>query len=149
MRAALPELAPDLERLAEEWGEEQPGITIVAATLISHVVNAAHADDDARLRELSAFMERMATGSDRRVRNALTGGVLEVVGDDRPALDRARKTMGSQTLALSIEIETFWAASQPSRLRCDRVRCRTPAQPIAIPSGDVRSALRGRRADRR
>lgn len=113
MRASLPELAPDFQRLVDEWEDEEPGITLVADVLVPHVVDAARADDEARLRVLSTFMERMATSPDRRIQDALMAGVLEVVGDDRPALDRARESMGPRTLALSIEVETFWGREPP------------------------------------
>ena len=108
MRASLPELAAAFVTLIDEWEDDEPGITSVAALLIPEVVEAAHESDELRLRALSTFMERMATSSDEDVRNALTVGALEMIGDDRPALERARKTMRPETLALSIAIETFW-----------------------------------------
>jgi hypothetical protein len=109
MCTSLPELVPDVQKLREESEDAgEPGVTLIAALLVPHTVDAAHADDGARLRMLSAFMERMAASADVGVRNALTVGMLEVVGDDRHALDRAREVMGPLTLALSIEIETFW-----------------------------------------
>lgn len=108
MRASLPELAVAFQTLVDESEDDEPGITAVAALLVPEVVEAAHRADKVRLRALSTFMERMATSADQRVRNALTDGALEVIGDDRPTLERVRETMGRETLALSIAVETFW-----------------------------------------
>jgi hypothetical protein len=110
---SFPDLASDLQEVADQWGglwarhKGGPFVTEVGAILIPQVVNAAHADDHARLRDLAAFMERMATSPDRRVRDA-AAHALVFIGDDRPALERAREAMGPETLALSIRIETHF-----------------------------------------
>jgi hypothetical protein len=107
MEESFPDLASDLQKVADEWDPLPPLYMEVGAILTPQVVNAAHADDDARLHDLGVFMERMANSSDRRIRDALTHA-FAFIGDDRPALERARKAMGPETLALSIQIETHW-----------------------------------------
>ena len=107
--AALPEVAPDLRLLADSWGEETPGLHVVVGDVLApRVVEAAESGDDRRLQSVCGFMERMATSPDERVRNALTVSVLERLGDDRERLDKARVSMGPETLALSQQIERFW-----------------------------------------
>lgn len=102
-------VAPDVQALREWWGADEPGLHIVVGDVLApQIIRAAESGDDASLQSLCVFMERMATSSDERVRNALTVSLLERLGDDRERLDRARTAMGPKTLALSREIEGFW-----------------------------------------
>ena len=104
----VPEVGPDLSRLKEWWGDGDPGLHIVAGDVLApHVIAAVEARDDARLRSLAAFMERMATGSDD-LQNVLNVSVLERLGDDRRVLETVRAVMGPATLACSRRVETFW-----------------------------------------
>jgi hypothetical protein len=52
------------------------------------------AGDPVRVQSVRAFLERMATSPDERVVNALAVSLLEVLGDDRDRLERARQSMG-------------------------------------------------------
>jgi hypothetical protein len=108
--AAFPELAEELQALRYEWGEyAPPGIhTVVAAVLVEHVERAVDSGEPDRIQRVCHFMERMATSPELYVRNAVQVSLLEVLGDDRARLDKARREMGPATLALSHEIERFW-----------------------------------------
>ncbi len=107
--AAIPELATDLEALRAWWGDDKPGVHIVVGDVLrKHVERAVDAGARWRIHAAFHFMERMATSPDVGLRNALTVSLLENLGDDRERLEKARLTMGPQTLALSHEIERFW-----------------------------------------
>jgi hypothetical protein len=108
--AAFPELAEELQALRYEYGEyDPPGIhTVVAVVLVEHVERAVDSGEADRIQRVCHFMERMATSPELYVRNALQVSLLEVLGDDRARLDKARREMGPATLALSHEIERFW-----------------------------------------
>ena len=108
--AAFPELAGDLRALRDESGEhDPPGIhTVVASVLVEYVERAVDSDDPDQLQRVCDFMEHMATSADLHVRNALQVSLLEVLGDDRVRLEKARYEMGPATLELSQEIERFW-----------------------------------------
>ncbi len=108
--AAFPELAPELQALGYEYGEyDPPGIHIVVGVvLVHHVEREVDSDDPDRIGRVCRFMERMATSKELYVRNALQVSLLEVLGDDRARLDKARREMGPATLALSHEVERFW-----------------------------------------
>jgi hypothetical protein len=107
--ATMPELESDLKTLKEWWGEDEPGLHIVVGDVLKpHVERAVDAGAWSRIHLACLFMERMATSSDERVRNALQVSLLEVLGDDRERLEKARLAMEPATLALSHEIERFW-----------------------------------------
>jgi hypothetical protein len=110
---ALPELAGKLRALRYEYGPatefDPPGIhTVIAVVFVEYVELAVDSGEPDRIQRLYRFMERMATSTELVVRNALQVSLLEVLGDDRARLDRARREMGPATLALSHEIERFW-----------------------------------------
>jgi hypothetical protein len=60
------------------------------------------------LQRIFEFMESMAVSEDKSVRDLLSTGMLEVLGDDKHILERARTLMGSNTLRMSHEIEKSW-----------------------------------------
>ena len=64
------------------------------------------------LGRLFDFMEKMASSADLNINNLLTDNVLEIIGDDKLLLARARKMMGPKTLELSHEIEKSWGREQ-------------------------------------
>ena len=93
--AAMPELAPDLEALRAWWGDDKPGIHIVAADVLGkHVERAVDAGAWWQIHTACHFMERMATSPDDDLRNALQVGLLENLGDDRERLERAGSQWG-------------------------------------------------------
>jgi hypothetical protein len=111
--AAFPELAGELHALRFEYGPatefDPPGIhTVIALVLVEYVELAVDSGEPDRIQRVCQFMERMATSTELVVRNALQVSLLEVLGDDRARLDKARREMGPATLALSHEIERFW-----------------------------------------
>jgi hypothetical protein len=107
--AHIPETASDLHALRSSWGEDEIGLHIVVGDVLApHVERAVDSDEQDRIHRVCAFMERMATSTDERLRNALQVSLLEVLGDDRARLEKARLAMGPATLALSHEIERFW-----------------------------------------
>jgi hypothetical protein len=109
LQADLPEVAPELRALRDNCGGDEPGLHIVVGDVLGpYVVGTVGSGDGDRLKAVCAFMERMATSPDERLRNALTVSVLERLGDDREQLEQARLAMGPETLSLSHEIERFW-----------------------------------------
>jgi hypothetical protein len=107
--ADLPEVTPELQKLRESWGDDEPGLHVVVGDVLTpYVSETVDLGDTVRLSEACAFLEGMATSKHERVRNALTVSLLERLGDDPARLDTARAAMGPQTLALSREIERFW-----------------------------------------
>ena len=81
---------------------------MVGNVLAPHVERVVDAGEQEELRRACAFMERMATSPDERLRNALQVSLLEVLGDDRRRLETARLVMGPAARKLSVEIERFW-----------------------------------------
>jgi hypothetical protein len=107
--ADIPEIAPDLHGLRSWWGEDEPGLhNVVGDVLAPYVERAVDSGERDQLRRSCVFMERMATSPDESLRNALQVSLLEVIGDQRERLEKARRAMGPATLALSHEIERFW-----------------------------------------
>ena len=54
------------------------------------------------------FLEEMATSNNQEIETALTDAILEVLGDDKKVLEKARALMGKETLKFSHQIERFW-----------------------------------------
>jgi hypothetical protein len=65
-------------------------------------------DNPQFLKRVFAFMEKMALAADPMVPDLLETGTLEIIGDDKVLLERARKMMGPKTLELSHHIEKSW-----------------------------------------
>jgi hypothetical protein len=107
--AAMPDRAADLEELRASWNDDEPPMGMVVASVLGkHVARAVDAGAWWDIHTACQFMERMATSPDVDLRNSLTVELLETLGDDRERLEKARRTMGPATLALSHEIERFW-----------------------------------------
>lgn len=108
----FPGIAADLQKLRDRWGEEEPGLhNVVSDVLEPYIERAVDSGDPYQLRRACVFMERMATSPDENLPNALQVSLLEVLGDDRERLERARRVMrrwSPSTLALSHEIERSW-----------------------------------------
>lgn len=102
----LPDVAPDVLKLHDWWGDEQPGINILVGDVMAENVRKLIVLDDAeRLRAWFWFFEKMARSSDIEVRNALAVSLLESLGDSKPTLAYARAYMGPKTLEMSKQME--------------------------------------------
>src|SRR5215210_6617607 len=90
----FPGIAADLRALKDYWEPDEPGLyAIVGEVLTPYVERAADSEDPYQLKRACLFMERMATSPDVDLPNALQVGLLEVLGDDRERLERARRVM--------------------------------------------------------
>jgi hypothetical protein len=107
---------PDLTKLAEEdtwWkGDEEyePNVYVFVGSIFNRylIEQLSILQNEDLLNRIFDFLESMAVSEDASVREVLTDGILEVLGDDKQILERARAFMKSNTLRMSHEVEKSW-----------------------------------------
>jgi hypothetical protein len=109
----FPEASEKAEAEKKSWGsdEEQDELKYVFFGIVVNylTINALKANDNPQLlSRLFRFFEAMAASSETEVINLLKWGILEVIGDDKQILKRARSLMGQKTLLLSQDTERHW-----------------------------------------
>jgi len=109
----FPEFAIKAEE-EKKWWEGEPGEGPLVYIFFSNVVNISLVQALKRngkselLRRIFNFFEHMALSSDKMVSDLLVAGILEVLGDDKVVLKKARKLMAVKTLEMSHEVEKGW-----------------------------------------
>lgn len=94
--------------------EYEPNVYVFIGNIINPFIieNLSVLQNEELLKRIFEFLESMAVCEDTEVRNVLTDGILEVLGDDKQILEKARGLMRSNTLRLSHEIERAWGREE-------------------------------------
>ncbi|MBI4311286.1 MAG: hypothetical protein HY681_05825 [Chloroflexi bacterium] len=111
---SLLEHFPELEERAREefrwWSPEPPPSHVFYGDVLTPFVKQQLSTmaEPKLLDRIFQFLEAMAMSGQDEVKAVLTDSILEVIGDDRELLARARALMGRETLALSHVTEKQW-----------------------------------------
>ena len=116
LAARVPELREQIDTVRRLWEPDVPGQHVVYGDiLIPYLVtllNASHDTED--LQELFAFIEELAKSPDVHVQEVVAFTILEgLLGEN--LLEKARPFMGPATIALSSDMEEFWARVRAAR----------------------------------
>jgi len=99
----------DTDWIADEWNEEPLVHVFVGDHFTPYLIEQLSIlQDKDLLNRIFEFLESMAISEDTSVREVLTDSILEVLGDDKQILERARAFMRSNTLRMSHEVEKSW-----------------------------------------
>ena len=109
----IPELKESAENKKQCWyqGEDEyPLVYIFLGDVLNPflVELLNNMDNEKLIDRIFEFFETMAQSEDINIREALTAGTLEVLGDDKERLRKARAFMRLNALLLSHEIEMSW-----------------------------------------
>ena len=108
---------PEIQERANEesrWWQpvdnEEPLVYIFMGNIINpFLIDLLDKMEDQNLIDrVFELFEIMAKSDDNRIRDVLSAGVLEVLGDDPKILEKARSFMRTNTLLLSHETEMSW-----------------------------------------
>lgn len=107
---SLPELRDAYQEMAEWWGPDEPPAAhpLYDEILIPYIHKLLASDGpeaDLSLTRVFAFIERLASSQDDRLRDLVGVTICERLVEDRTLLSRARRYMGRATLKICRMVE--------------------------------------------
>lgn len=107
---SIPELGPLYDKEMEWWKDEKPGAHIIFGDLLNPFLHwlLEEGVNQALIRRIFIFLEKMANSSDVRVQEVVAVTVLEALMDKKIILEKAKEYMGQSTMRVLTDLEKFW-----------------------------------------
>jgi len=109
----VPELKEAYQGELRWWGDQRPGPHVVYGDILNpYLERLLHSGDEAKLRQVFEFVERLAGNPDERVQELVAVTICEYLGGDAERLSAARRFMGPVTARYSRAVEQFWGGAR-------------------------------------